>query len=211
MEEFIKEEPMSITINKTVEEDEINKIHEIAEEQLKKLPEMRFSTSSYESPSKIPDKRFSQIEMLRSNFEKPSPKSNKSEVTTKSRIPIAMTSKTPPMSPERRDSRNLENENDKALLELMSSPVTSTPLTTSKYHSKPSNKNVTVTSIRSNSKIPSGLPTLTGRPPVAPRRIEVHETNVQVSTNGNTDSSFKQWVFNPTNITNVTVTEHKDK
>lgn len=211
LEEFIKEEPMSITINKTVEEDEINKIHEIAEEQLKKLPEMRFSTSSYESPSKIPDKRFSQIEMLRSNFEKPSPKSNKSEVTTKSRIPIAMTSKTPPMSPERRDSRNLENENDKALLELMSSPVTSTPLTTSKYHSKPSNKNVTVTSIRSNSKIPSGLPTLTGRPPVAPRRIEVHETNVQVSTNGNTDSSFKQWVFNPTNITNVTVTEHKDK
>ncbi|KAJ8925058.1 hypothetical protein NQ315_001229 [Exocentrus adspersus] len=102
-------------------------------------------------------------------------------------------------------------EQDKAILELMSSSVTSTPYTTSKHQSKPPSKNVTVTSIRSNSKIPSGLPTLSGgRPPVAPRRVDTHEGNVvQVSTNGNVESSFKQWVFNPSNVTNVVVTENK--
>ncbi|KAJ8976902.1 hypothetical protein NQ317_014073 [Molorchus minor] len=189
LEEFIKEEPKSIVINEKVDEKELHKIQEIAEEQLKKLPEMRFTTSSYESP-KIPEKRHS-IELLR--------------------IPIATTMKTPPTSPERRDSRNLDNENDKAILELMSSSVTSTPYTTSKYQIKPPSKNVTVTSIRSNSKIPSGLPTFSGsRPPIAPRKVESNNDNVvQVSTNGNYESSFKQWVFNPSNVTNVVVTESK--
>ncbi|XP_018569235.1 muscle M-line assembly protein unc-89-like isoform X2 [Anoplophora glabripennis] len=209
LEEFIKEEPTSIILNEKVDETELHKIQEIAEEQLKKLPEMRFTTSSYEAV-KVPEKRQSQIEILRSNFEKP-PKPNKPDVAPKSRIPIATTMKTPPMSPERRDSRNLDMEHDKALLELMSSSVTSTPYTTSKYQMKSPSKNVTVTSIRSNSKIPSGLPTLSSsRPPIAPRRIETSEGNVvQVSTNGNMESSFKQWVFNPSNVTNVMVTENK--
>lgn len=210
LEEFMKEdEPKSVVINEKIDEKEVHKIQEIAEEQLKKLPEMRFSTSSYEY-SKIPEKRQSQIELLRSNFEKTPSKSTKPD-PPKSRIPIATTTKTPPTSPERRDSRNLENENDKALLELMSSPVTSTPYSTSKYHNKPPNKNVTVTSIRSNSKIPSGLPILGGsRPPVAPRRIENNDGHVvHVSTNGGVESSFKQWVFNPSNITNVSVSETK--
>ncbi|KAJ8957531.1 hypothetical protein NQ318_020570 [Aromia moschata] len=211
IEEFMEEEPKSILINEKVDEKELHKIQEIAEEQLKKLPEMRFTTASYESSSRIPEKRNSQIELLRSNFEKAPPKPNKPDVPIKSRIPIATTTKTPPMSPERRDSRNLDMENDKAILELMSSSVTSTPYTTSKYQIKPPSKNVTVTSIRSNSKIPSGLPTLSsGRPPIAPRKVESSDGNVvQVSTNGNYESSFKQWVFNPSNVTNVVVTESK--
>ncbi|KAJ8970207.1 hypothetical protein NQ314_001354 [Rhamnusium bicolor] len=209
LDEFIKEEPKSVIINEKVDEKELHKIQEIAEEQLKKLPEMRFTTSSYES-TKIPEKRQSQIELLRSNFEKSPLKPNKPDTATKSRIPIA-TTKTPPTSPERRDSRNLDMENDKAILELMSSSVTSTPYTTSKYQIKPPSKNITVTSIRSNSKIPSGLPTLSGsRPPIAPRKVDSSDGNiVQVSTNGNVESSFKQWVFNPSNVTNVVVTENK--
>lgn len=210
LDEFMKEEePKSIIINEKIDEKEVHKIQEIAEEQLKKLPEMRFTTSSYEY-SKIPEKRQSQIELLRSNFEKTPSKPPKPD-PPKSRIPIATTAKTPPTSPERRDSRNLENENDKALLELMSSPVTSTPYSTSKYQIKPPNKNVTVTSIRSNSKIPSGLPTLGGsRPPIAPRRTDNSDGHVvHVSTNGGVESSFKQWVFNPSNITNVSVSENK--
>ncbi|XP_057662707.1 uncharacterized protein LOC130897810 [Diorhabda carinulata] len=204
LQEFIKEEPVDVKLEEKVDENELQKIRKIAEQQLKKLPEMKFTTSSYE-PSKIPEKRQSQVELLKSNFEKSSAKPPKPELPSKSRIPIA-TTKTPPTSPERRDSRNLENENDKAILELMSSSITSTPFATK---IKPPNKNVTVTSIRTSSKIPSGLPTLGGTR--TPRKIELNDENVvQVSTNGNVESSFKQWVFNPSNVTNVTVTQNKD-
>ncbi|XP_072384964.1 uncharacterized protein [Diabrotica undecimpunctata] len=207
LDDFIKEEPQEVKINEKVDEKELHKIQKIAEQQLKKLPEMKFTTSSYES-SKIPEKRHSQVELLKSNFEKSPAKPPKPESATKSRIPIA-TAKTPPTSPERRDSRNLENENDKAILELMSSSMTSTPYTTK---IKPPNKNITVTSIRTSSKIPSGLPTLGGTR--TPRKIEITDENVvQVSTNGNgsVESSFKQWVFNPSNVTNVTVTQSKEE
>ncbi|KAJ8925059.1 hypothetical protein NQ315_001230 [Exocentrus adspersus] len=95
MEEFIKEEPKSIVLNEKVDEKELHKIQEIAEEQLKKLPEMRFTTSSYEASRVPPEKRQSQIEILRSNFEKPT-KPNKPDIAPKSRIPIATTMKTPP-------------------------------------------------------------------------------------------------------------------
>nr|XP_023030440.1 uncharacterized protein LOC111518268 isoform X2 [Leptinotarsa decemlineata] len=212
LEEFINEEPTSIIVNEQVDENELHKIQEIAEQQLKKLPEMKFTTASYES-SRIPEKRQSQIELLRSNFEKSPPKTGKPEVVVKSRIPISTSAKTPPTSPERRDSHNLEMENDRALLELMSSSVSSTPYTTSKYQTKPLSKNVTVTSIRSNSKIPSGLPTLGGsRASFTPRKIELGDSNVvQVASNGNLESTFKQWVFNPSNVTNVIVTNNKEK
>ncbi|CAH0547492.1 unnamed protein product [Brassicogethes aeneus] len=213
MEEFISNEPKSIVIEQIDPEKELHKIQEIAEEQLKKLPEMRFTTS-YES--KIPEKsekRQSQIELLRSNFEKSPPKSTKTETTpTKSRIPIATTGKTPPMSPERRDSRNLDLENQKAILELMqSNSVHSTPM---KYQLKSPIKNVTVTSIRTNSKIPSGLPTFGSRPPIPPKRSDSTEENgIQIATNGNGESSFKQWVFNPSgnNVSNIVVKEQKEK
>jgi hypothetical protein len=205
-------EPKSIIITDNDAEKELHKIQEIAEEQLKKLPEMRFTTSTYEAP-KTPEKRQSQIELLRSNFEKSPPKSGKTE--TKSRIPIATTAKTPPTSPERRDSRILDTENDKDILELMSSTVHSTPVVAhSKYQIKPPTKNVTVTSIRSNSKIPSGLPVLggAGRPAVPPRKHD-DDNVVQVSTNGGVESSFKQWVFNPSDhsVTNIVVAESKQQ
>lgn len=197
-------------------EKELHKIHEIAEEQLKKLPEMRFTTSSYES-NKPQEKRHSHIEQLRSNFEKSNDKNPSKTLkmdigVTKSRIPIAASIKTPPTSPERRDSRNLDIENQKEILEMMSSPsVTST----FKYQPKTNNKNVTVTSIRTNSKIPSGLPTYINRPPIPPKKpenVEV-ESIVQVSTNGGNENSFKQWVFNPNDnaITNITVSENKNE
>ncbi|XP_022909272.2 putative leucine-rich repeat-containing protein DDB_G0290503 [Onthophagus taurus] len=183
-------------------EKELHKIQEIAEEQLKKLPEMRFSTSSYE-PLKIPEKRQSQIEILRSNFERSPPKTlAKPETPIKSRIPIA-TTKTPPTSPERRDSKN-EFEMDKEIIEIMTSGKYQQP--------KNPSKNVTVTSIRS-SKIPSGLPTYSNRPPVPPRKSENQEGSsiIQLSSNGNTETSFKQWVFSPSSdnsITNITVAEN---
>lgn len=209
-----KSDSKSITINDNIDaEKELSKIHEIAEEQLKKLPEMRFTTSSYEGPRTPSEKRQSQIELLRSNFEKSPPRS-KGE--TKSRIPIATTAKTPPTSPERRDSRNLDLlDQDKEILELMSSSVHSTPMiATSKHQIKPP-KNVTVTSIRTNSKIPSGLPVLSGsnRPPIPPRKQEGDEHVVQVSTNGNVESSFKQWVFNPSehSVTNIVVVDNKQQ
>lgn len=195
-------------------EKELHKIQEIVEEQLKKLPEMRFTTSSYEA-SRIPEKRQSQVELLKSNFEKSPPKLTKSDSTvSKSRIPIATSMKTPPMSPERRDSRNLEFEPDKDILAMMSSQsIHSTPAVGGlKYQSKSPSKNVTVTSIRSNSKIPSGLPSLnSGRPPVPPRKIE--NSDEGVSVNGSSESSFKQWVFNPSSnsVTNVVVTENKEQ
>lgn len=179
-------------------EKQVSKIQELAEEQLKTLPEMRFTTSSYETStsSKAPEKRHS-FELLRSSFEKASgsPPRRGSITPPKSRIPIATSMKTPPMSPERRDSRNLENENETALLELMSSKI------------KPPGKsvNVSVTSIRNNSKIPSGLPTLSSRPPIPPRRSE----ELSNSSNGGVESSFKQWVFSPSNVTNVTVGKDK--
>lgn len=196
-------------------EKELHKIQEIVEEQLKKLPEMRFTTSSYEPPSRIPEKRQSQVELLKSNFEKSPPKLTKSDSNvSKSRIPIATSTKTPPMSPERRDSRNLEFEPDKDILAMMSSQsIHSTPSVTGlKYQSKSPSKNVTVTSIRSNSKIPSGLPSLnSGRPPVPPRKQENSEE--PVSVNGSSESTFKQWVFNPSSnsVTNVVVTENKEQ
>ncbi|KAF2898826.1 hypothetical protein ILUMI_07344 [Ignelater luminosus] len=185
---------------------ELHKIHEIAEEQLKKLPEMRFSTSSYESTKPTES---TQVDQLRSNFEKSPPKvTPKPESAGKSRIPVA-TSKTPPTSPERRDSRNFDLEVDKDIVAIMSSPVHSTPISSNiKYQPKVANKNVSVTSIRSNSKIPSGFP---NRPPVPPRKYDniEYEAN-RSSTNGNIDSSFKQWVFSPNDSpTNVTVTENK--
>lgn len=201
-------------IEKIDAEKELHKIQEIVEEQLKKLPEMRFTTSSYES-SKIPEKRQSQVELLKSNFEKSPPKLTKSDSTvSKSRIPIATSTKTPPMSPERRDSKNLEFEADKDILAIMSQSIHSTPAIGGlKYQSKSPSKNVTVTSIRSNSKIPSGLSSLSsGRPPVPPRRVE--SSDDVSSVNGNSDnSSFKQWVFNPSNssVTNVVITDNKDQ
>ncbi|GJQ78745.1 hypothetical protein Trydic_g2779 [Trypoxylus dichotomus] len=191
-------------------EKELSKIQEIAEEQLKKLPEMRFTTSSYE-PCKIPEKRQSQIELLRSNFEKSPPKPKPELPPIKSRIPIA-TNKTPPTSPERRDSRNLDFEVDKDLIEIMASGLHSTPKFQPNKNASTS-RNVTVTSIR-NSKIPSGLPTLGNRPPVPPRKTESSpETGnvIQVSANGNSESnSFKQWVFNPSEntVTNITVIDN---
>lgn len=208
----------AITNEKNDAEKELHKIQEIVEEQLKKLPEMRFTTSSYEG-SKIPEKRQSQIELLRSNFEKSPPKANKPEAnTSKSRIPIATSMKTPPMSPERRDSRNLDLEPDKDILSIMSSPIHSTPAPSGlKYQSKSPSKNVTVTSIRTNSKIPSGLPSLSGsKPPVPPRRTESQEGDsvLHLSTNGSgeANNSFRQWVFNPSSsVTNIVVSEGKSE
>lgn len=204
---------------------EINKIQEIADQQLKKLPEMRFSSSSYESQynKDLPEKkRHSQIEILRSNFEKVSlPRLAKDPSPPKSRIPVALTTiKTPPTSPERRNSRTDLEQPDKEIIEIMSIP---------NFKHKPSanNRNVTVTSIRTNSKIPSGLPTYNNgasaanvRPPVAPRKSldngQMLDSHVTIVTNGgeNNSSSFKQWVFNPndsngnnnTSVTNITVT-----
>lgn len=203
LEDFIREEPKSFVDENADVERQVSKIQELAEEQLKTLPEMRFSTSSYESGGrKTPEKRHS-FELLRSNFEKApdkSPPRRDSTTPPKSRIPISTTMKTPPMSPERRDSRNLDNENERALLELMSSSTHSTP-----FQSKikpPTTKNVSVTSIKNNSKIPSGLPTLSSRPPIPPRKSEDNG-------NGGVESSFKQWVFNPSNVTNVTVGKDK--
>lgn len=193
LEDTIPEAPPILQKQLSDVEKQVSKIQELAEEQLKTLPEMRFTTSSYEtSSSKPPEKRHS-FELLRSSFEKASgsPPRRGSITPPKSRIPIATTMKTPPMSPERRDSRNLENENDTALLELVSKI-------------KPPGKsvNVSVTSIRNNSKIPSGLPTLASRPPIPPRRSE--------DLNGGVESSFKQWVFSPSNnVTNVTVGKEK--
>ncbi|KAK4872432.1 hypothetical protein RN001_014461 [Aquatica leii] len=198
---------LSPIIDKLDAEKELHKIQEIAEEQLKKLPEMRFSTSSYESP-KLTETYSSQIEQLRSNFEKsPSKSSLKFETgVVKSRIPVA-TTKTPPTSPERRDSRNFDMEIDKDIVAIMSSPIHSTPVSSLKYQPKTTNKNISVTSIRSNSKIPSGLP---NRPPIPPRKYDGDSENLtRISTNGN--SSFKQWVFNPgdNTVTNITVSENK--
>ncbi|XP_050300719.1 uncharacterized protein LOC126739197 [Anthonomus grandis grandis] len=218
LEEFIRDEPKSIVLEENSDiEKQASKIQEIVEEQLKTLPEMRFTTSSYESSGrKTPEKRHS-FELLRSNFEKASndksPPRRESFTPPKSRIPISMTMKTPPMSPERRDSRNLENEDEKAILELMASPLRSpspnmhsTPFTSKIKPPSISSKNVSVTSIRNNSKIPSGLPTLSSRPPIPPRKSE---EGPQTPTNG-TETSFKQWVFNPSNnVTNVTVGKDK--
>ncbi|KAF5285540.1 hypothetical protein FQA39_LY16605 [Lamprigera yunnana] len=191
-------------------EKELHKIQEIAEEQLKKLPEMRFSTSSYEAP-KVAENYSSHIEQLRSNFEKsPSKSSLKLDTgVAKSRIPVA-TTKTPPTSPERRDSRNFDAEIDKDIVAMMSSPIHSTPVSNLKFQPKTANKNVSVTSIRTNSKIPSGLP---NRPPIPPRKYDYEENLTRISTNGNgnSNSSFKQWVFNPgdNTVTNITVSESK--
>ncbi|KAL3275494.1 hypothetical protein HHI36_020254 [Cryptolaemus montrouzieri] len=193
-------------------EKELHKIQEIVQEQLKKLPEMRFSTSSYESPSRIPEKRQSQIELLKSNFEKSPPKSSKPEVVIKSRIPISTTMKTPPTSPERRDSRNLDMENQKEILELMSASVHSTPMANSGKYQKSPNKNVTITSIRNSSRIPSGLPVLGGsRPPIPPKKPEQeNDMYVHVSTNNSNINSFKQWVFDPVDsVTNISLSGQK--
>ena len=204
-------------VDKMDAEKELHKIKEIAEEQLKKLPEMRFSTSSYER-AKTPEKRQSQIELLRSNFEKSPPRavSSKGEQSSvKSRIPIATTTKTPPTSPERRDSRNLDFEMDKELMEIMSSGIPSSTPYSSSSKSQPkvsTNKNVTVTSIK-NSKIPSGV-SYGNRPPVPPRKADSDVGNIiQVSSNGNSESSFKQWVFNPSenSVTNITLTDAKNE
>lgn len=186
-------------------EKELQKIQEIAEEQLKKLPEMRFTTSSYEG-NKTPEKRQSQIEMLRSNFEKSPPKSLKMDINaTKSRIPIATTGKTPPMSPERRDSRNLELDGQKDIMEMMSR------MQSPNSKPKTSSRNVTVTSIRNNSKIPSGLPTY--RPPIPPRRTEsVENDTVHISASNGGSESIRQWVFNqPDSVTNIVVENKTDK
>lgn len=202
LEDTIPDAPPILQKQLSDVEKQVSKIQELAEEQLKTLPEMRFTTSSYESSgsSKPPEKRHS-FELLRSSFEKASgsPPRRGSITPPKSRIPIATSMKTPPMSPERRDSRNLENENDTALLELMSSQV-------SKIKPPGKSVNVSVTSIRNNSKIPSGLPTLASRPPIPPRRSE----DLTNSSNGGVESSFKQWVFSPSNnVTNVTVGKEK--
>ncbi|CAG9822364.1 unnamed protein product [Phaedon cochleariae] len=186
------------------EENELEKIKEIAERQLKKLPEMRFTTSSYE-PSRIPEKRHSNIEHLRSNFEKPKLQRQES----KSRIPIATTHKTPPTSPERRDSRHLDAEQDEAILELMAASVSSTPAKYQFQPRQPPAKNVTVTSIRSPapSKLPSGLPTLGGgRSP--PRKTEGSSGGSRGPSDG-PESPFKRWVFDASNVTNVTVTDDR--
>ncbi|CAG9855788.1 unnamed protein product [Phyllotreta striolata] len=174
---------------------ELYKIQKLAEQQLKKLPEIKFTTSSY-SPSRIPEKRSTNVEQLKTNFEKPplpsSQHSMSSTAAAKSRIPVAKTGKTPPTSPERRDSRHLDGENDAALLELMTSSIT-------QKIKSPAKNNVTVTSIRANSKIP--------------RKVDSSpEENSPLPTNGNGngESSFKQWVFNPSNVTNVTVNQRKD-
>lgn len=210
LDEFIKDEPKSIVLEeKTDAEKQASKIQEIAEEQLKTLPEMRFSTSSYEESRRTPEKRHS-FELLRSNFEKASgdrsPPKRDNTTPPKSRIPISTTMKTPPTSPERRDSRNLENENEKAILELMSSSsIHSTPFTSKIKPPSVSSKNISVTSIRNSSKIPSGLPTLNSKPPIAPRK-----SDDGLSTNGGVESSFKQWVFNSnSNVSNVTVGKDK--
>lgn len=193
------------TVNEVVcvdPEKELQKVNEIVEEQLKKLPEMRFTTSSYESQIKPPEKRMSQIEILRSNFEKSNspPRHVRSETSPpKSRIPVL--NKTPPTSPERRDSRADNEQDTKEILEMVSS----------KYPNK--NKNVTVTSIRNNSRIPSGLPTYGNKPPVPPKKSDSVDDIVHVSSNGSSGNveSFRQWVFNPNDqsITNISVTESK--
>ncbi|XP_044748805.1 uncharacterized protein LOC123309656 [Coccinella septempunctata] len=177
-------------------EKELHKIQEIAQEQLKKLPEMRFSTSSYENSIKNVEKRQSQVELLKSNFEKSPPKTPKTDIT-RSRIPISTTMKTPPTTPEHKES-SANADNEKELFEIMSSSVHSTPMVnTTKYQKPAVTKNVTVTSIRTNSRIPSGLPVSGIRPPVPPKRTD--QDNDSLSSTNSSISSFKQWVFNPVN------------
>ncbi|XP_045462060.1 uncharacterized protein LOC123672114 [Harmonia axyridis] len=172
-------------------EENLHKTQEIVQEQFKKLPEMRFSTASYESPVEKVEKRQSQIELLKSNFERSPPKSLKTE-STRSRIPVSTTMKTPPVSPGQKE------ESEKEILEILPSPIHSTPMTnTSKYQKSTNNKNVTITSIRTNSRIPSGLPVSGIRPPVPPKRHD--SDNDSFSSTNSSISSFKQWVFNPVN------------
>lgn len=183
------------------------------EETLKKLAEMKFTTSSYEPP-KTPEKRMSQIELLRSNFEKSPPKPSKQVLDispSKSRIPVA-TKLDLKFSPERKEFKIGElDAEEKEIVDIMSSSVHSTPLVTSqRFTNKTPVRNVTVTSIRTSSKIPSG----SVKPPVPARpseHAEIHETRT-VSSNGGTESSFKQWVFNPseTSVTNIVVNNNKE-
>lgn len=182
------------------------------EEPIRKLAEMKFTTSSYETPPRSPEKRISQIELLRSNFEK-SP--------SKSRIPVA-TKIDFKMSPERKE--------DEEIVEIISTNSNvhhSTPLVSNQkvssikvpLNSNSNSRNVTVTSIRTSSKIPSGLSGLSGlsgyagssgkdKPPVPARPdAETHHER-----NGTAESSFKQWVFNPNenSVTNIVVNNNKD-
>lgn len=207
LDEFIKEadEPqktIQINSNKIDGEKEMHKINELAEEQLKKLPEIKFVTTSYENKLSKPNSESkTHIELLKMNFEKKSPIMKPDTPPIKSRIPVATTTimtKSPPISPERRTSME-NNENDKAIIELMSTnTVHSTPIVTQsfKYQTKSSlpNKNITVTSIR-NSKIPSGLPTLNVSRPSS-RKSESHDN--ENTENGNVRS-----------ITNISLSENK--
>lgn len=150
----------------------------------KKLSEMKFTTTTYENSTSRPQ---SQIEMLRSNFEK---KTNVSP--TKSKIPVALSPKT--NSPTKSELDLSSGDDEKEIIEIMAKSIHSTPAVKAVKNPLVKNlnnkNNVTVTSIRTSSKIPSGqhfgnstgnnLPT---RPPVPPRRTE------------ETESMFQQWVF----------------
>ncbi|XP_044729177.1 probable serine/threonine-protein kinase DDB_G0282963, partial [Chrysoperla carnea] len=189
--------------------------NEETERSPKKLPEMKFTTSSYEnSRPAIETKRLSQIEMLRSNFE------NKTVIKsptspTKSKIPVAIHTKT--TSPDRPASYNvkadLDSGDEKEIIDIMSkNTVHSTPLSIQKLKNPVvknlNNKNVTVTSIRTSSKIPSGHFTagnFPSRPPIPPRRNDNENT---------TESTFQQWVFTPTDTkytSSANVTEKKSE
>lgn len=180
------------------------------EEVLKRLPEMKFTTSSYESP-KIPEKRLSQIELLRSNFEKSPLKTKPIDSSpAKSRIPVATSKVDFKTSPERKDGRFGEHDvnEEKEIVEIMSSAVHSTPLVPNqRYQNKNPSRNVTVTSIRTSSKIPSGshISSYSSKPPVPSKPNESHETEIRTSNGGS--ESFKQWVFNPgeSSVTSIVV------
>lgn len=179
------------------------------EESIKKLPEMKFTTSIYETP-KTPEKRVSQIELLRSNFEKSPPKPNAKPVETsptKSRIPVATTKIDFNIKqiPERREIK----VGDFSSLET--SPIitgqTQRVITNS---NKPPSRNVTVTSIKS-SKIPSESFT-TVKPPLPAKPSEFTDRDSKEPENGNAESSFKQWVFNPSenSVTNIVINNNKN-
>lgn len=126
--------------------------------------QIKFRTATYESPRSnvMNDKRLSQIEILRSNFEKgltegPSPVQKPAISAKPSSIPIKMPersmSKPNLVSPSKipvftsQKSLSQENLSDKSLSVVRNSPPKNSP---------PVGANISITSIKSSSKNPSG-------------------------------------------------------
>lgn len=198
--------PNSSNSENSTDEVQLSSNQPEVEESIKKLPEMKFTTSIYEAP-KTPEKRLSQIELLRSNFERSPPKPNAKPVETsptKSRIPVATTKidfNIKP-TPERREIKA-------DFTTLDSSPIITGQTQRVITNNKPPSRNVTVTSIKS-SKIPAESFTNVNKPPLPVKPSELSDN--KESENGNAESSFKQWVFNPSenSVTNIVINNNKN-